>query len=56
LQFCNQRFKLNLTALGEMQMAGRLMKDVGMLGGHQEITFDCVANDPGMTLFHCVCG
>ena len=30
-----------------------VMKDVVMLGGYQEIAFDFVANDPGMTLFHC---
>ena len=30
-----------------------VMKDVVMLGGYQEIAFDFMANDPGMTLFHC---
>ena len=30
-----------------------VMKDVVMLGGYQELSFDFVANDPGMTLFHC---
>jgi FtsP/CotA-like multicopper oxidase with cupredoxin domain len=30
-----------------------VMKDVVMLGGYQEVAFDFVANDPGMTLFHC---
>ena len=33
-------------------MAG-LMKDVLMLGGYQEADIDFVANNPGMTLFHC---
>jgi FtsP/CotA-like multicopper oxidase with cupredoxin domain len=30
-----------------------VMKDVVMLGGYQELTFDFVADDPGLTLFHC---
>ncbi|HXZ81261.1 MAG TPA: multicopper oxidase domain-containing protein [Terriglobales bacterium] len=30
-----------------------VMKDVVMLGGYQEVALDFVANDPGMTLFHC---
>jgi len=30
-----------------------VMKDVVMLGGYQELSFDFVANDPGLTLFHC---
>ena len=30
-----------------------VMKDVVMLGGYQELSFDFVADDPGMTLFHC---
>jgi FtsP/CotA-like multicopper oxidase with cupredoxin domain len=30
-----------------------LMKDVIMLGGYQEAEIDFVANNPGMTLFHC---
>jgi len=30
-----------------------VMKDVVMLGGYQEVSFDFVANNPGMTLFHC---
>lgn len=30
-----------------------IMKDVVMLGGYQELAFDFVANNPGMTLFHC---
>ena len=27
--------------------------DVVMLGGFQELEFDFVANNPGLTLFHC---
>lgn len=30
-----------------------VIKDVGMLAGSQEIEFDFVADNPGMTLFHC---
>lgn len=30
-----------------------LMKDVLMLGGYQEAEIDFIANNPGMTLFHC---
>ena len=30
-----------------------VMKDVVMLGGYQELSVDFVANDPGLTLFHC---
>ncbi len=30
-----------------------VMKDVVMLGGYQEAEIDFVANNPGMTLFHC---
>ncbi|WP_045836348.1 multicopper oxidase domain-containing protein [Hyphomicrobium sp. 99] len=32
---------------------GSVLKDVVMLGGFQEIEFDFVADNPGMTLFHC---
>jgi len=38
-------------------VAGRptagVMKDVVMVGGYQEVAFDFVADNPGMTLFHC---
>ena len=30
-----------------------VMKDVVMLGGYQELEVDLIANNPGMTLFHC---
>jgi FtsP/CotA-like multicopper oxidase with cupredoxin domain len=30
-----------------------VMKDVVMLGGYQELSVEFVANDPGLTLFHC---
>jgi FtsP/CotA-like multicopper oxidase with cupredoxin domain len=29
------------------------MKDVVMLGGYQEMEIDVVADNPGLTLFHC---
>jgi FtsP/CotA-like multicopper oxidase with cupredoxin domain len=39
------------------RIAGRLtsgvIKDVVMLGGFQEVEFDFVADNPGLTLFHC---
>ena len=35
-------------------MAGnRVMKDVVMVGGYQEVEVDFVADNPGLTLFHC---
>jgi FtsP/CotA-like multicopper oxidase with cupredoxin domain len=46
------RHTFELTRLAGLPTAG-LMKDVVMLGGYQEIEFDFVANDPGLTLFHC---
>jgi len=46
------RHVFELTSLMGKPTAG-VMKDVVVLGGYQEITFDFVANDPGMTLFHC---
>jgi hypothetical protein len=30
-----------------------VVKDVVMLGGFQEVEFDFVADNPGLTLFHC---
>jgi Multicopper oxidase len=39
------------------QVAGRktsgVMKDVVMLGGYQEMEIDFLANNPGLSLFHC---
>ncbi len=32
---------------------GGVIKDVVMLGGFQELEFDFVADNPGLTLFHC---
>jgi len=46
------RHTFELTNIAGKQTAG-VMKDVVMLGGYQEVAFDFVANNPGMTLFHC---
>jgi FtsP/CotA-like multicopper oxidase with cupredoxin domain len=46
------RHSFELTNIMGKATAG-VMKDVVMLGGYQEVAFDFVANDPGMTLFHC---
>lgn len=46
------RHTFELTSYASKPTAG-LMKDVLMLGGYQEAEIDFVANNPGMTLFHC---
>ena len=46
------RHVFELTNIMGKATAG-VMKDVVMLGGYQEVAFDFVANNPGMTLFHC---
>jgi FtsP/CotA-like multicopper oxidase with cupredoxin domain len=46
------RHSFELTSLVGKQTAG-IMKDVVMLGGYQEAAVDFVADNPGMTLFHC---
>jgi FtsP/CotA-like multicopper oxidase with cupredoxin domain len=46
------RHVFELTSIMGKPTAG-VMKDVVMLGGYQEVAFDFMANDPGMTLFHC---
>lgn len=46
------RHSFELTNLAGTSTAG-VMKDVVMLGGYQEIAVDFVANNPGLTLFHC---
>ena len=46
------RHVFELTNIMGKPTAG-VMKDVVMLGGYQEVAFDFVATDPGMTLFHC---
>jgi FtsP/CotA-like multicopper oxidase with cupredoxin domain len=46
------RHSFELTRIAGKPMSG-VMKDVVMLGGFQELEFDFVANNPGLTLFHC---
>jgi FtsP/CotA-like multicopper oxidase with cupredoxin domain len=46
------RHTFEVTSYAGKPTAG-LMKDVLMLGGYQEAEVDFVANNPGMTLFHC---
>jgi FtsP/CotA-like multicopper oxidase with cupredoxin domain len=46
------RHSFELTKLGGKRIAG-ILKDVVMLGGYQEAEVDFVADDPGLTLFHC---
>jgi FtsP/CotA-like multicopper oxidase with cupredoxin domain len=46
------RHSFELTILAGTATAG-VLKDVVMLGGYQEIAVDFVANNPGLTLFHC---
>jgi FtsP/CotA-like multicopper oxidase with cupredoxin domain len=46
------RHSFELTGLAGKQTAG-ILKDVVMLGGYQETEIDFVADNPGLTLFHC---
>jgi FtsP/CotA-like multicopper oxidase with cupredoxin domain len=46
------RHSFELTRIGGKRTAG-VLKDVVMLGGFQELEFDFVADNPGLTLFHC---
>ena len=46
------RHSFELTSLAGKPTAG-VLKDVVMLGGYQEAEVDFVADDPGLTLFHC---
>ena len=46
------RHTFELTRIGGQPMSG-VMKDVVMVGGYQEIEVDFVADNPGLTLFHC---
>ena len=46
------RHSFELTRVGGKPTAG-VIKDVVMLGGFQEVEFDFVADNPGLTLFHC---
>ena len=46
------RHSFELTKIAGQSTAG-VLKDVVMLGGYQEIEVDFVADNPGLTLFHC---
>lgn len=46
------RHSFELTNIGGLPTTG-IMKDVVMLGGYQELSVDFVADNPGLTLFHC---
>jgi FtsP/CotA-like multicopper oxidase with cupredoxin domain len=46
------RHSFELTQIGGKATAG-VIKDVVMLAGFQELAFDFVADNPGLTLFHC---
>jgi FtsP/CotA-like multicopper oxidase with cupredoxin domain len=46
------RHSFELTKLAGIPTAG-ILKDVFMLGGYQEAEVDFVADNPGLTLFHC---
>ncbi len=46
------RHSFELTRIGGKPTAG-VIKDVVMLAGFQELEFDFVADNPGLTLFHC---
>lgn len=46
------RHSFELTRLAGKPTAG-ILKDVVMLGGYQEAEVDFVADNPGLTLFHC---
>jgi FtsP/CotA-like multicopper oxidase with cupredoxin domain len=46
------RHSFELTNIAGQAMAG-VMKDVFLLGGYQEAAVDFVADNPGLTLFHC---
>jgi FtsP/CotA-like multicopper oxidase with cupredoxin domain len=46
------RHTLELTSLAGRPTSG-VLKDVLMLGGYQEAEVDFVADNPGLTLFHC---
>jgi FtsP/CotA-like multicopper oxidase with cupredoxin domain len=46
------RHSFELTRIGGRPTSG-VIKDVVMLGGFQEVEFDFVADNPGLTLFHC---
>jgi FtsP/CotA-like multicopper oxidase with cupredoxin domain len=46
------RHSFELTRVAGQPTSG-VMKDVVMVGGYQEVEIDFIANNPGLTLFHC---
>ena len=46
------RHSFEITKIGGRHTAG-IIKDVAMLGGFQEMEVDLIADNPGLTLFHC---
>lgn len=46
------RHSFELTKIAGIATSG-VMKDVVMVGGYQEFEVDFVADNPGLTLFHC---
>lgn len=46
------RHSFEITRIAGRSTAG-VMKDVVMVGGYQDVEVDFVADDPGLTLFHC---
>jgi FtsP/CotA-like multicopper oxidase with cupredoxin domain len=46
------RHIFELTSIAGLSTAG-IMKDVVMVDGYQQVAVDFVANNPGLTLFHC---
>jgi FtsP/CotA-like multicopper oxidase with cupredoxin domain len=46
------RHSFELTRVAGQPTSG-VMKDVVMVGGYQEVEVDFIANNPGLTLFHC---
>jgi len=46
------RHSFEITKIGGKHTAG-IIKDVAMLGGFQGMEVDFVADNPGLTLFHC---
>jgi FtsP/CotA-like multicopper oxidase with cupredoxin domain len=46
------RHSFELTSVAGQKTSG-IMKDVVMVGGYQQVEVDFVADNPGLTLFHC---
>jgi len=46
------RHSFELTSLAGKPSAG-ILKDVVMVGGYQKVEIDFIADNPGLTLFHC---